>query len=282
MYMVYKKRNKMSANVEKLLKLHSEGRSDDTALNKALNALNEPEKKPESSKAIENLRRRRREKNKRAQLAEKVIEDDTTVESNELKLIDKPLCNYFKTYEVDARKYKDPSILFNDKKSTMTKQIRKDIKEYNGIKFSIALSIKFYHDELNGEKKEVTGQKHGDQSAVLDDAKVNEFYDDQVAYLQTWIEKFTNTASGLEVDHCIKLYLNIAKYEPLEDSSYLPLPEALVKKKAIINVKNKDDRCLEWALKSAMYPAKTNMNNIYSYTKCPDLNMKGIDFPTPI
>ena len=210
----------MSANLEKLLKLHSEGRIDDTALNKALNALNEPEKKPESSKAIENLWRRRREKKKRAQVAEKVIEDDTTVESNDLKLIDKPLCNYFKTYEVDARKYKDPSILFNDKKSTMTKQIRKDIKEYNGIKFSIGLSIKFYHDELNGEKKEVTGQKHGDQSAVLDDPKVNEFYDDQVAYLQTWIEKFTNTASGLEVDHCIKLYLNIAKYEPLKGSSY--------------------------------------------------------------
>ena len=35
----------MSANVEKLLKLHSEGRIDDIALNKALNALNEPEKK---------------------------------------------------------------------------------------------------------------------------------------------------------------------------------------------------------------------------------------------
>ena len=144
----------MSVNVEKLLKLHCEGRIDDTALNKALNALNEPER-TESSKPLESLRRRRREKKrrKRAQLAEKVIEDDTTAESNELKLVDKPLCNYFKTYEVDARKHKDPSILFNDKKSIMTKQIRKDVKEYNGIKFSIGLSIKFYHDELNGEKK---------------------------------------------------------------------------------------------------------------------------------
>ena len=161
----------MNTNVEKLLKLHSEGRIDDTALNKALNAL----KEPESSKAIESLRRRRREKKKRkrAQLAEKVIQDDTQVESNELKLVDKPLCNYFKTYEVDARKYKDPSILFSDKNSIIIDQIKKDIKEYNGIKFSVGLSIKFYHDELDGEQKEVIGQKHGDQSAVLDDAKVN-------------------------------------------------------------------------------------------------------------
>ena len=99
------------------------------------------------------------------------------------------------------------------------------------------------------------------------------------AYLQTWIEKFTNTASGLEIDHCIKLYLNIAKYELLKGGSYIPLPEALANKKAIVNVQNDDDRCSEWALKSALYPAKNNVSNKYSYTKCPDLNMDGIDFP---
>ena len=100
--------------------------------------------------------------------------------------------------------------------------------------------------------------------------------------MQNWIEKFTNTASGLEIAHCIKLCLNIAKYEPLKGSSYIPLPKALANKKAIINVQNDDGRCLVWALKSAMYPAKNNISNKYSYAKCPNLNMGGIDFPTPI
>ena len=100
--------------------------------------------------------------------------------------------------------------------------------------------------------------------------------------MQNWIEKFTNIASGLEIAHCNKLYLNIAKYEPLKGSSYISLPKALANKKAIINVQNDDDRCLEWALKSAMYPAKNNISNKYSYAKCPDLNMGGIDFLTPI
>ena len=90
--------------------------------------------------------------------------------------------------------------MFADKKSTITSQIKHDIKEYNGIKF-------------------------------FDDNKVDEFYDSQVAYLQTWIEKFAHTASGLEIAHCMKLYLNIAKYEPLKGSSYIPLPEALANKK---------------------------------------------------
>ena len=192
--------------------------------------------------------------------------------NTQLKLVDRPLCNYFKAYEIDASTYKDASVLFDDKKSIFTKQIKQDIKEYNDIKFSIGLSIQFFHDEGNGKQKQVTGQRHGEQSAVLNDINVDNFYDNQVAYLQTWIEKFTNTASGLETANCIKLYLNIAKYEHLKGSSYIALPKTLTNKKFIINVQNDDDRCLEWALKSALYPAKNNVLNKYSYTKCPNLN----------
>ena len=173
--------------------------------------------------------------------------------------------------------------MFDDKKSIIINQINQDIKEYNCIKFSICLFyIQFFHDEGNGERKYVVGQNHGEQSAILDGNKVDEFYIKQTAYLQTWIEKFTNIASGLEIDHCIKLYLNIAKYEPLKGSSYIPLPETLANKKAIINVKNDDNKCLEWALKFALYPAKSNACNKYSYTKYGNLNMNNVDFPTPI
>ena len=176
--------------------------------------------------------KKRRQKRKYAQLQKSVKNELKQVlksrnSVSELKLVDKPLCNFFKTYELDASAYKDASVLFADKKSIITSQIKHDIKEYNGIKFS----IQFFHDEGNGKQKQVIGQSHGEQSANFDDNKVDEFYDRQVAYLQTWIEKFTNTASGLEIAHCIKLYLNIAKNEPLKGSSYIPLPEALANKK---------------------------------------------------
>ena len=57
---------KTSGTIEKLLQLHSDGIIDSTALNKALNALKKPEtqKGPESetSTALDNLRRRRKNK----------------------------------------------------------------------------------------------------------------------------------------------------------------------------------------------------------------------------
>ena len=64
-----------------------------------------------------------------------------------LKLVDKPLCNYFKTYEIDAHTYKEPSALFGDKKSMLVNQINQDIREYNGIKFSIGLSVQFVSEK---------------------------------------------------------------------------------------------------------------------------------------
>ena len=87
--------------------------------------------------ALENLRKKRRNKKKKekrqnhkyAHLKKAVIDELKQVLSSrekrksisELKLVDKPLCNYFKTYEIDTHKYKDPFILFDDKKSIIIK-----------------------------------------------------------------------------------------------------------------------------------------------------------------
>ena len=45
------------------------------------------------------------------------------------------------------------TLLFYDKKSIIKDQTNKDIKEYNGIKFPIGLSIQFFKDEKDGTRK---------------------------------------------------------------------------------------------------------------------------------
>ena len=44
----------------------------------------------------------------------------------------------------------------------------------------------------------------------------------------------------MAVDHVQSLWLDPAKYQPLRGSSYIPLPAEVAKKKAVINVKNRD------------------------------------------
>ena len=169
----------MAEEIRQLLKLHNEGKISDSALDNALKALQPDGKEPVES-AVEKLRTKRREKKKRRKQRRDLARADATAAHEEtqelaetaeasqnLKLVDKPLCNYFKTYEINAEKYKDPSILFENKKSLIIDQINKDIKEYKGIKFSIGLSLEFFKDEKDGTRKYFQGQKHGQQSAVL-------------------------------------------------------------------------------------------------------------------
>ena len=119
----------------------------------------------------------------------------------------------------------------------------------------------FFTHEKDRKRKFVKPQRHGEQSAVIDGNIVNMFYNEQVAYIERWIEHFTSQeGTGAAIDHCIKLYLKTAKYEPLKGSSYIPFPKPIASQKAIINVKNGDDKCLGLALESALYPTKTNAN----------------------
>jgi len=57
---------------------------------------------------------------------------------------------------------------------------------------------------------------------------------------------------------------------------------ALDNKKAVINVKNKDDHCLRWALRSALFPVDRDRQRPTKYDTNDGLDFAGIDAPTPV
>ena len=101
--------------------------------------------------------------------------------------------------------------------------------------------------------------------------------------IETNIDKWTREGSGWVVTRVMCLYVNIAKYQPLTGSSYMELPDTLKSKKAIINVKNDDQKCLMWSLLSARHPVKKNAQRVTKYKDHEkELNFAGIEFPTPL
>ena len=101
--------------------------------------------------------------------------------------------------------------------------------------------------------------------------------------IETNIDKWTREGSGWVVTRVMCLYVNIGKYAPLTGSSYMELPDTLKSKKAIINVKNDDQKCLMWSLLSARHPVKKNAQRVIKYIAHQDeLDFTGIEFPTPL
>ena len=60
--------------------------------------------------------------------------------------------------------------------------------------------------------------------------------------------KFIRDKSGLRLARVLQLTLKMVKYAPLEGRGWQPYPEFLLKKKAIINIINEDERCFGYAL----------------------------------
>ena len=66
----------------------------------------------------------------------------------------------------------------------------------------------------------------------------------------------------------------------MNGSSYIPLPDWISKKRAIINIQNRDEKCFLWCVLRYLYPRDKNDTRLTDLKKYENsLNTKGINFP---
>jgi len=62
------------------------------------------------------------------------------------------------------------------------------------------------------------------------------------------------------VDEILEAFINVAQYQPLSGGSYMPLPEKLKNKKAVLNIQNRDNQSLRWSIRDGLFPAHRGRN----------------------
>ena len=92
--------------------------------------------------------------------------------------------------------------------------------------------------------------------------RIKQKFEDFIRMIKGETDNWSEAGSGWVAGDKDLAYIEVARYNPLQGGTYLPLPASLAKKKAIINVRNKDQKCLQWAIKAAIIssckgPAKT-------------------------
>ena len=79
--------------------------------------------------------------------------------------------------------------------------------------------------------------------------------------------------------------VDVANFKPLKGGTFIELPKILKDKKFAVNIKNKDNMCLLWAILAFLYPPPPG-KNLHRPSSYPNpkkvLNLQGINFPTPI
>ena len=94
---------------------------------------------------------------------------------------------------------------------------------------------------------------------------------------------YQKNGSGWYFEEVNSLEIHIADYKPIKGGSYIPLPEFMQKKNAIINIKNEDDKCFLWSVLRYLHPVQKNGERIRDLKKYEnDLNFKQIKFPLQV
>ena len=94
------------------------------------------------------------------------------------------------------------------------------------------------------------------------------------------IETYQKNGSGWYFKEVVQLEIHTVEFNPNKGSSYIPLPNWILNKKAIVNIQNKDEKCFLWCILRYFYPRDSHEERLTDLKKYEfSLNTKGIDFP---
>ena len=83
---------------------------------------------------------------------------------------------------------------------------------------------------------------------VLEGTDLSALYRYAVDKILEYMDVFQSVGSNWRCTIIVKLDVNTAIFKPLKGRSYIPLPPVLTSKKALINMKNKDNKCFKWCV----------------------------------
>ena len=109
---------------------------------------------------------------------------------------------------------------------------------------------------------------------------VDELIKKSFDFIEDYVEKHLDLGSEWYFKEVDKLEIHTVDYNPTKGSSYIDLPKWIKDKGAIINLKNKDDKCFLWCILRYLHPRDRDKERIKDLEKYEfSLNTKGINFP---
>ena len=165
-------------------------------------------------------------------------------------------------------------------KQTLTELLR----HYSALKFYTKFEALFQKD-IEGHTKEFGF--YSATTTLLQSSNIEDLLKTCELKTNNTIDKFISHGSGWIFNEFTNISLHVTEYRPCAGGSYLPLPQPLKTKRTLLNIRNKDDRCILYCLAAELFPADINQNSSQpgTYHKYIDENKikhDKVNFPTPV
>ena len=167
------------------------------------------------------------------------------------------------------------------------KNLEEFLKNHRNIKMSyilVCLMERVAMDERGREIKVTT--KAYFRTNTFTNLESDDEYDLISVVLRHLMEKVTeylSLGSGWYIKKIIQLEMHTVDYKPMRGGEYIALPDWIMRKKAIVSLRNNDSKCFIWSVLRYLHPKEKNDNRITDlkqYEK--ELVTKGLDFPLKV
>jgi len=174
---------------------------------------------------------------------------------------------------------------FNDNQQIINNIITDRLQASKGLKWFLTLFIRFVKYNERNEAVYAEPTFRSINMTCTNNAQIEDQLSEAFQNLHNSFQNFERDGSGWSIDKILKLEISTAQYKPIEGSSYIPLPPKILKKKAVLNIQNEDQKCFMWSVLAALHPVSRsdNPHRVKSYSvHSKELNFSGLQFPLPL
>ena len=96
-------------------------------------------------------------------------------------------------------------------------------------------------------------------------------------------EVYEQNGSGWVFSNFVSLQLSLWHLDPLRASAFVPLPNWIQTRRAVVNIKGTGNDCFKWNVLAGMYPVDANAHRMSQYTKyMGKYDFCSLHFPVPL
>ena len=153
----------------------------------------------------------------------------------------------YRSYRVNGRPKIDVDTFFNRIRKELIELIKQELKTRTSARIQMTVWIRFVRDDEEGQER-VELAFNSLMTSVYRGSEPDQIVDGVIANMKFQIENPALLNSRFVFDEVLYLDVNFHQLNLTRGSSYLPLPDFIAKRKAMINPQNRDEECFKWAI----------------------------------
>ena len=162
----------------------------------------------------------------------------------QLKMMRKEIAleDVFRTFELNGSDDTDIKTYLELASPHVEKQIKEELKKDKSLKVEMAVAVNMARRSDDKIIKARPFFNSGIQYSI-NTTNILETYENMKQKTIESFATYTCGGSGWIFQSIENLFLKVDRFNPVKGEGYIDLPAAIKSKKAVINVKNKDNRC---------------------------------------